>query len=116
MYETKGQKLVNRRRFARRMLKATFSSLLLAAVALAVGTVGYHHFAGFEWDDSFLNASMILTGMGPVGSLNNTSAKLFASFYALFSGLIFLSLMVTLLTPVIHRILHAFHIDQPEMK
>jgi len=54
--------------------------------------------------------------MGPVGPLNTTEAKLFASFYALFSGLIFLSLMVTLLTPVIHRVLHAFHIDQPEMK
>ena len=116
MYETKGQKLVNRRRFARRMFKAMLSSLLLAMLALAVGTIGYHHFAGFDWDDSFLNASMILTGMGPVGSLTNTSAKLFASFYALFSGLIFLSLIVTLLTPVIHRILHAFHIDQPEMK
>ncbi len=116
MFETKSQKLASRRRFARRMVKATLGSGLLAAAALGVGTIGYHRFAGFEWDDSFLNASMILTGMGPVGPLNTTEAKLFASFYALFSGLIFLSLMVTLLTPVIHRVLHAFHIDQPEMK
>lgn len=116
MYESKGQQLISHRRFARRLLKGILTSLVLMVVALTVGTLGYHHFARFGWVDSFLNASMILTGMGPVGSLETTSAKLFASFYALFSGLIFLTLMVTLLTPIIHRVLHAFHVDQPEMK
>ena len=82
------------------------------ALALGVGVVGYHVFAGFGWVDSLLNASMILTGMGPVGTLTTTRAKVFASAYALFSGLVFLSLFVTLLTPVIHRLLHRFHVDE----
>ena len=93
-------------------------SLFLAAgtvaFALGIGVIGYHVFAGFGWVDSFLNAAMILTGMGPVGTLTSTSAKLFASFYALFSGLVFLTLIVTLLTPVVHRVLHRFHVEEHE--
>ena len=87
-----------------------------AGSALAIGTAGYHHFAGFGWVDSLLNASMILTGMGPVGTLATTQAKLFASAYALFSGLIFLTLILTLLTPVVHRVLHTFHLDEEDLK
>ncbi len=114
MLETRHQRVASRGRFARRMALYLLLAAGVAAVALGVGVVGYHVFAGFGWIDSFLNAAMILTGMGPVGTLNGRAAKLFASFYALFSGLVFLTLIVTLLTPVVHRVLHRFHVDEPE--
>jgi hypothetical protein len=84
----------------------------VVAVALFAGVVGYHSFAGLGWIDSVLNASMILTGMGPVDPMKTTSAKLFASAYALFSGVVFLSAVGIVLSPVFHRILHAFHLDE----
>jgi hypothetical protein len=116
MYESKGQALASRRRFGKRLLKCFGVSLCFAGFGLGVGTVGYRIFAGFDWVDSFLNASMILTGMGPVGALNTTAAKLFASAYALFSGIVFLTMVVTVITPIIHRILHVFHLDDPREK
>jgi hypothetical protein len=74
--------------------------------------MGYHSFARLGWIDSILNASMILTGMGPVDPMTTTAAKLFASAYALFSGVVFLSAMGIILTPIFHRVLHAFHMDE----
>ena len=112
MLETRRQHVASRRRFARRMVVYLLAASGMLAVALGIGMAGYHAFAGFGWVDSLLNASMILTGMGPVGALTNTRAKLFASAYALFSGLVFLSLFVTLLTPIIHRVLHRFHVEE----
>ncbi len=82
--------------------------------ALGLGILGYHTIAGFNWVDSLLNASMILSGMGPVGELKSDSAKIFASAYALFSGLVFIGATGILLTPVFHRVLHTFHIDEPD--
>jgi hypothetical protein len=79
--------------------------------SLFLGVVGYHVFAGLTWIDSLLNASMILTGMGPVDRLTGTGAKLFASGYALFSGVAFLSSVGVLVAPVVHRFLHRFHLD-----
>jgi hypothetical protein len=90
------------------------AAVALAAVALGIGTLGYHQFAGFTWIDSLLNAAMILTGMGPVGSLTTTGAKLFATAYALFSGLVVLTIIVTVLTPLVHRLLHHFHLEDAE--
>jgi hypothetical protein len=112
MLETRKQRIASRGRFARRMGVTLLIAVGVLLVALGIGVLGYHHFAGFGWVDSLLNASMILTGMGPVGTLTTTTAKMFASAYALFSGLVFLSVFVTLLTPVIHRILHRFHVDE----
>jgi len=83
----------------------------IVSVALLAGVVGYHSIAGLGWIDSILNASMILTGMGPVDPMTTTAAKLFASAYALFSGVVFLSAMGIVLSPIFHRILHAFHMD-----
>lgn len=82
--------------------------------AVAIGTIGYHVTARLPWVDSFLNASMILGGMGPVDKLETTPAKLFASFYALFSGLVFIALMGIVLAPWAHRVLHKFHMDEDE--
>ncbi len=114
MLETRRQLVASRRRFARRMGVYILAAFGVLAVALGIGMVGYHVFAGFGWVDSLLNASMILTGMGPVGALMTTRAKVFASAYALFSGLVFLSLFVTLLTPIIHRVLHRFHVEDDQ--
>lgn len=82
----------------------------LVAVSLAVGICGYHYLAGLRWVDSLLNASMILGGMGPVDTLNTNAGKIFASVYALYSGLALVAVVGLLLTPVIHRFLHKFHI------
>ena len=79
--------------------------------SLAIGVVGYHSIAGLPWIDSLLNASMILGGMGPVDRLHTSAAKLFASFYALFSGLMFIGIATVLLAPFVHRLLHRIHYD-----
>jgi len=82
------------------------------ALSLGAGIVGYHYLARFAWIDSLLNASMILGGMGPMGDLPNSAAKVFASIYALFSGLIFIGVLGVLLAPFVHRLMHRFHIDE----
>ncbi|MDZ4406191.1 hypothetical protein [Prosthecobacter sp.] len=95
----------------------TFFGLAIgvAAMALAIGVLGYHFIAGFGWIDSLLNASMILGGMGPVNELTSDEAKLFASFYALFSGLVLISVMGIVLAPAAHRALHLFHLDEQDI-
>jgi len=80
-------------------------------IALGIGIFGYHWFEGMPWIDATLNASMILGGMGPVSPLNTAGGKLFASAYALFSGVIFIGIMGLILAPFIHRVLHRFHIE-----
>jgi len=97
--------------FVRRFLKYLLFSISLAGMGLGFGILGYRLFAGFTWVDAFMNAAMILTGMGPVGQLTTTSAKLFASIYALFSGLIFLTASSVIIAPIFHRLLHKFHLE-----
>ena len=110
-YEHRGQRPLSPRHFVNRLiLHAAWGGVIVVA-SVAIGTVGYHALAGFAWIDSFLNASMLLGGMGPVGNLPNTSSKLFASFFALYSGLVFLVLAGLMLAPVFHRVLHHFHYD-----
>lgn len=101
-----------KRPFFHRFLAAVALSGALIGVSLGLGVLGYHLIAGFGWVDSLLNAAMILTGMGPVGILNTTAAKLFASAYALFSGLIFITATGIMLTPLFHRVLHRFHLEE----
>ena len=81
-----------------------------------MGIAGYHWIAGFGWVDSLLNASMILGGMGPVGELQTTGAKIFASVYALLSGLVFVGVMGVIISPILHRMLHRIHIDEGDIK
>ena len=97
--------------FAQRLAAAVVAACGVIALVLFVGVAGYHWLAGFEWIDSLLEASMILGGMGPINPLKGTGAKLFASGYALFSGLVFIGIMGIVLTPVVHRILHKFHVQ-----
>jgi hypothetical protein len=86
----------------------------ILAGALALGTVGYRFAAGLAWIDALLNAAMILSGMGPVDPLRTTSGKLFASAYALFSGVVFLAVVGIVLAPVAHRMLRRFHLDDED--
>ncbi len=106
--------LASREKFARRWGKYVLLASALMTIALAIGVLGYHFIAAFSWIDAFLNASMILTGMGPVGTLDKVSAKLFASFYALFSGIVFLSGASVAVAPLFHRLLHRFHIQDSD--
>jgi hypothetical protein len=108
------QPLLPFREFRRRMSRYAGVALLLVGMSLACGAIGYHQFAGLPWVDSILNASMILTGMGPVDPMRSTAAKLFASFYALFSGVAFLSIVGVLIAPIVHRYLHRFHLEMDE--
>lgn len=113
MYEHRSEPILPRREFWRRFGWHFLLTQGLVAGALCIGTVGYH-LSGLPWIDSFLNASMLLGGMGPVGELPTSSGKLFASFYALFAGLIFISVSGILLTPVLHRVMHKLHLDEAE--
>ncbi len=103
--------LPTRQEFARRMSLSLVVSSALIAISLGVGVLGYHLSAGLDWIDALLNASMILTGMGPVSPLQSTGAKLFASAYALFSGVIFIASAGVAVGPVAHRFLHRFHLE-----
>ena len=111
MFEKRHEQLLTTRQFVWRVAAFGGAAGLLIIVALGIGVAGYHWIAGFSLIDSVLNASMILGGMGPVGELQGEAAKLFASMYALFSGLVFISVAGLLFTPLIHRILHLFHVD-----
>jgi hypothetical protein len=115
MFERKHEKLAPLSVFVRRMAASVLMAGILIAVALFIGIIGYHRIAGFDWVDSILEASMILGGMGPVNSLATTGAKMFASGYALFSGLVFIAIMGIVLAPVTHRMLHKFHIDEEDL-
>lgn len=104
--------LAPRRRFVSRVLRHGGAMLALLAFALAVGVVGYHFWGGLGWLDAMVNASMILGGMGPVDPITSTAGKLFASFYALFSGVLLLTSVGILLTPIAHRLLHKLHLEE----
>ena len=90
-------------------------ALGLVLLALMIGITGYHFIGGFHWIDSLLEASMILGGMGPIKELPTETAKVFASIYALFSGIIFIGVMGIILSPVVHRIMHKFHVDEKDV-
>ena len=116
MYENRREKLLTRAEFALRVLWHFSFGVGVATIALFAGMLGYRYLAGLSWVDSLLNASMILGGMGPVDTLNTDGAKIFASFYALFSGLVFIGLLGVLLAPFIHRVMHKFHLDESNTK
>ncbi len=111
MYEHRSQPLLPLRRFIRRMLRHGLVALFVIVISLFIGIAGYHFTEGLPWLDSLLNASMILGGMGPVNVLHTNGGKLFASFYALFSGIIFLASVAILIAPVAHRFLHRLHLE-----
>ncbi|NPV83777.1 MAG: hypothetical protein HPY46_09400 [Candidatus Aminicenantes bacterium] len=111
MFEKKHERLASRRVYFRRILVHLAFALILIALALSLGVAGYHWIAGLSWVDSLYEASMILGGMGPFNPLKSSAAKIFASAYALFSGLVFIALVGIVMAPVVHRMLHRFHAD-----
>ena len=100
--------------FVKRLIASLAIAFALIALALTIGISGYHLLGGLGWIDSLLEASMILGGMGPVNTLTGDGVKIFASLYALFSGLIFIAVMGVVLSPVAHRVLHKFHVDEED--
>ena len=111
-FEHRGQKPLGTRLFALRMLHCTAVVGGIVCSALMVGIAGYHWIGKLGWIDSFLNASMILGGMGPVDPMPNDAGKIFSGCYALFSGLVFIALAGFLVAPVAHRVLHRFHYEE----
>ena len=111
MYERRSEKLISRTAFARRMVNHSGYAALLVVVSLVIGMLGYHVFDELPWADAFVDASMLLGGMGPVNPLRSTGAKLFAGVFALYAGLVFLALTALMIAPVFHRVLHAFHAE-----
>lgn len=114
MFERKTENLLPFPRFAVRVLYSLLIALGIVAIGLTLGTLGYHFIADLSWIDAILNAAMILTGMGPVATMDTNAAKLFASAYALFSGVVFLSSVGLVFAPIFHRILHRFHLDESD--
>lgn len=114
MYEPSTVPPVSTSQFVRRLLGHFGYGAAVIAVSLAAGTIGFVAFAGEAPIDAFLNAAMLLGGMGPVGDLSRASAggKLFAAGFALYSGLVFLLVAGLVLTPVLHRVVHRFHWDR----
>ena len=110
-YERRHEPLAPFPVFVGRIVRSVGLATALIGASLAIGVAGYHWIAKFAWIDALLNASMILGGMGPVGPLDSDAAKVFASLYALYSGLLLIALMGILLTPIVHRMLHRFHMD-----
>lgn len=110
MYEHHKQPLASRRVFTQRLTRNGLIGLLLLAFSLGVGMAGYHFLENLSWIDSLLNASMILGGMGPVNPLKTDAGKIFASFYAIYSGVILLASVGILIAPIVHRFLHRFHL------
>jgi len=106
--------LMTTRKMVQHLMRNILWGLVFIAAALGVGMYGYHDFEGMSWTDAFLNASMILSGMGPVTTLNTEGGKLFAGFYALFSGLAFIAIMAVVFAPVIHRFFHKIHLESRE--
>jgi hypothetical protein len=109
--EHKSQPLATKKVFLFRMMKVIGYAMIIILIWLGIGIFFYHWLAELGWIDSTYNASMILGGMGPVNTLNNDCAKLFASFYAIVSGVILLGLIGFVLAPVFHRIMHQLHLE-----
>ncbi len=115
MYEMHHEQIASRRRFFLRFMRNFIAGLLAIAAALFIGMLGYHIFEHMSWIDAFANASMILSGMGPLGTLVTESGKLFAGFYALFSGLFFIFVIAIIYGPIVHRFLHRFHVKTEDI-
>ncbi len=111
MFEHKSEKLISRKEFLSRQLKSMMIAAVVLVVSLGIGVAGYSYTAHLPVIDSLLNASMILTGMGPVDPMPGNGAKLFASFYAIYSGVAFLTVISVLLAPGLHRFMHKIHLE-----
>jgi hypothetical protein len=116
VFENRKQRIASQKVFSQRLMRSGILGLATIAVALAIGMAGYMGFESMGIIDAFINASMILSGMGPVVQLSTDGGKIFAGFYALFSGLLLIAVAGLILAPVFHRMLHRFHVDDNDPK
>ncbi len=114
IYERRHERLASPEIFRRRLVQSGRIGLIMVAISLVVGMTGYHWLESLGWLDSFVNASMILSGMGPIHNPQTTWGKLFAGIYALYSGFAVLVIAAIMFAPVVHRLLHRFHIQEDE--
>ena len=111
MFEHRTEPLLPRTLFRLRLARYAAIAGAVVLGGLGLGILGYHYLGHLGWIDAIVNAAMILGGMGPVNNLETNTAKLFAAWYALFSGILFLVVMGVVFAPLIHRLLHAFHLE-----
>jgi hypothetical protein len=111
MYENRKQRPIGRSKLLRRLSVHVLAALALLVVSLGIGMWGYEYFEDLPWRNAFLNSAMLLGGMGPIDPLKTDGGKLFAGFYALYAGLVFIVTAALVFTPILHRVLHKFHWD-----
>jgi len=111
-YEHNSEPILPRKLYFKRVINHFSFGFIIIAFSLLIGIIGYHSIEGLSWVDALLNASMILGGMGPVSELKTQAGKIFASFYALFSGIVFLVTVGIIFAPIVHRFLHKLHIEK----
>lgn len=114
MYEHHTHRLLPWPAFLRRAARHLVIGVAVITAGAAIGTVGYHVLGPLPWLDAFLNASMLLSGMGPVDHMDNPGAKFFSALFALFSGVVFIAVMGVVTAPWIHRLLHHFHLEEKD--
>ena len=112
MFEHRKQPLLPRREFIRRLGRSVAAGGILIVFSLGIGVIGYHELADLKWVDAFLDAAMILSGMGPVSALKEDHAKIFAGCYAIYCGIALIATVGVILAPIIHRALHKFHLGE----
>ncbi len=112
IFEHHREPLARREVFLRRLAGSAATGLVIIAISLAIGMLGYHATEGLSWLDAFLNAAMLLGGMGPVDAPKTDAGKLFAGVYALYCGLAVITIAGVMFAPVIHRALHKFHLEK----
>ena len=114
MFEHHTKPLLPRMVYYRRIVRNAGLGAIVIALSLGIGMTGYHGFEKLPWLDAFLNAAMILSGMGPVATLQTDAGKLFAGCYALYSGIALISIVGIIFAPIVHRFLHKFHLEDEE--
>jgi len=116
MIENKNTPLMPRHVFVRRVTRLALKGVMVLVASLGVGMLGYHYFEGVGWVDAYVDAAMILSGMGPLGELKTTGGKIFAGTYALFSGVVLLTTIGVFLAPIVQRLFHRFHLANEEIQ
>ncbi|MFM7023825.1 MAG: hypothetical protein ACKOXB_12715 [Flavobacteriales bacterium] len=112
MFEHKSAKVIPVKHYLRRQARYLLYGFLVVLFSLVLGMMGYHYIADLSWVDALLNASMILTGMGPINPMTTDSAKIFASVYSLYSGIVFLTTIAVMSAPALHRLMHILHLEK----
>lgn len=115
MFEKKTEQLLPRKEFYHRLTRSFVVGIALIALSLSIGMGGYHWIGGLAWIDAFLDAAMILSGMGPLSRMHTDGAKLFAGFYAIYCGISLIGTTAIIFAPAVHRALHKFHLEDSQL-